>query len=1017
MLNSRKIFACLLAAILIPWMAAAQAFLQKKISGKVLDENGEPLPGVVVASADGKRGEMTDNKGQFTMTLQPSDVNVVVSSLGYVTQTVSVEGKETITVILIPDTSNSLNEVVVIGYGEVKKADLTGAVTNVKMTEIGQTPAFSIDECLQGRVAGMEVMSTSGEPGAGTSIRVRGTRSINAGNEPLVVLDGVDSGVDISGLNPEDIESISVLKDASATAIYGSRGANGVIMIKTKKGVTSKPRVQANIKFGVSQLSRKLDIMNAREFVRYYNDRVYFNKGASSGSLLQYDPTAYGKGTDWQDAITRLGTWQDYNVSVSAKDGKLDYYASLGYTDDVGIVKGSESKRFTARFNIGYQYTKWFKLSYRLQYAFKRQLPNKVNIGGTNLKNGAIYLSPLMDEHDIYNPIYENGAYVDTPIMLIENYENICDRHDRAHTILANFKLAKNLKAESRVTYSTYQRHDYKYWSSELATRKDGMGCKAERYESDNARLGWETTMTYSNNFRGGHHFDSMAGAKIARLLTVNQMRLTADGLVSDELKWNNMNGVLSKENYTATTYHEQNTRESVFARVNYNYKGRYYFTATGRFDGSSNFADNQKWGFFPSMALKWNVMKERFASSLRWMDEAAVRFSLGQSGNDAISNYSSLQYYTSTTGGYLFDGLQPASFHLSHIANPDLTWEKTVSGNVGVDLAFLRNRIKVTADLYASWTRDLLLNVKTSHVSGFDSRLQNLGRTSNKGVELTIETRNISKKYFSWTTSFTLSHNYQMVDDIGGEDYVPTLSSYGNNSYMMYGYKKGYPLNSLWGFQYAGPWRSAEERARNKITKEYASVLSQSDGIAKYVDRNHDGMISMEDIFYLGSSDPDLFGGLQNTVTWKNWTLSIYLSYSIGGKIYNYAEAFMAGGQYTNQYRYMLDAWHPVRNPDGWYPRSSTDDAFVPSTLMLHDASYLRLKTLSISRNFNFKKVKFAKGLTLSLTGENLWLWTKYNGFDPDVSSSGTSSTLRRVDMGAYPRARRVVLGASLRF
>lgn len=1005
------------ALALVFTLTGAQDFLQKRISGTVFDENGQPMPGVVVATADGRHGEVTDNNGAFTITLTPSDKSLVVSTLGYISQTVTVTDSDNIKVVLLPDLNNSLNEVVVIGYGEVKKSDLTGAVTNVRMTEISETPGFSVDQSLQGRVAGMEVMTTSGEPGAGTTIRVRGSRSINAGNEPLVVVDGVDSGVSLNDINTDDIESISVLKDASATAIYGSRGANGVIMVTTKKGVTAKPRVTVNAKFGVSQLARKLDLMNAQEFAQYYNDRVYFNRGIDSGALPYLDPTTLGKGTDWQDAITRLGTWQDYSVAVSGKDSKLDYYASVGYTRDVGIVKGSDSDRFTARLNIGYRFAKWLKLSYRLQFALNRQNPNKVNIGGTNLKNGAIYLSPLIGERDIYNPIYENGAFIDTPVMLIENSENTIKKYDRNHTLLFDFTISKEFKAQARVTYATYQRHDYKWWSSNLATRQDGMGSKAERYESDNERIAFEGTVTWAKNLRGGHHLDAMVGGKISTLLGSNQMRLTADGLVSDYLKWDNMNGVINKENYTATTYHESRVSESAFARFNYNYRERYYLTVTGRVDGASNFADNQKWGFFPSMALKWNILNEPFARGLKSVDEAAIRFSLGVSGNDSISNFASLQMYNSTTGGYLFDGTQPAAYSLGRVGNPDLTWEKTASGNLGLDLALLSNRIKLTVDGYISSTWDLLLNVKTSHVTGFDSRLQNLGRTSNKGVEVSLETRNIATRDFSWTTTLTLSHNKQMVDDIGNEEYVPVLSSYGNNSYMMYGYKSGYPLNALWGFIYAGPWHSVEEREANKVTKEYASVIAQGNGVAKYVDVNHDGMISMEDLTYLGTSDPILFGGFQNVFIYKDWKLTLYLSYSLGGKIYNYSEAFMAGGQYTNQYRYMLDAWHPVRNPDGWYPRSSTDDAFVPNTLMIHDASYLRLKTVSLARTFNFKKSKVIQGMTISLTGENLWLWTKYNGFDPDVSTSGTSSTLRRVDMGAYPRSRKVILGASFRF
>ena len=491
---------------LVSMTAFSQSFRDAQLSGRVLDEKGEPLPGALVASADAKRGAMTDVDGNFKMKLLASDKTITVSYLGYVAQTVNVSGKDVVTVVMVPDEKNSLNEAVVIGYGEVKKADLTGSVTSVKMSDVTESATLSVGQALQGRVAGVDVMSTTGEPGAGTSVRIRGTRSINASNEPLIIVDGVmDLVSNLAELNPDDIESISLLKDASSTAIYGSRGSNGVIMVKTKGGTTAKPRIKANAQFGVSHLARSLDLMNAQEFIRYRYDYYRYK---NNGSQYRYDPSEYGEGTDWQDAITRVALFQNYNVSMSGKVDKMDFYASLGYTDEQGIVKGSDHKRLTARMNFGYQIAKWLKFSYQGAYTFRRQNPNKANIGGTNIYNAAMYLSPVIGPYDEFNPLYDNGARIDTPVTSLERRTNLVDRHDLTNAITFDIKPIKGLHIKSKNTFKTYQRHDYKFWPNTLTSRLDEQGSKAERYESDNMRFMSDNTIKYDRNFSGGHHFD-----------------------------------------------------------------------------------------------------------------------------------------------------------------------------------------------------------------------------------------------------------------------------------------------------------------------------------------------------------------------------------------------------------------------------------------------------------------------------------------------------------------------------
>ena len=1014
-----KLVTVLATVLLMTDIASAQT---RKITGTVVDELGTPLIGAVVASQDGKSGAMTGNSGDFSLSVRSNDQTVSVSFLGYLTQNVNIAGKNSVRVQLLPDPNNSLNEVVVIGYGEVKKADLTGAVGNVKMSDIKEAPGLSVDQALQGRIAGVDIMSTTGEPGAATSIRIRGTRSITASNEPLIVVDGVAGAVsDLNDINSDDIESITVLKDASSTAIYGSRGSNGVVMVTTKGGFTSKPNMTFKAQFGVSQVARKLDLMNASEFIRYYNDYRYGNK--DNANVPTYDPTAYGEGTNWLDEITRIAMYQNYNYSISGKENKLHYYGALGYTNQEGVIKGSGMYRVTTRLNLAYKIFKWMTISYRGSYTYQRQNPNKASIGGTDIYNGAIYLSPLIKPEDNWNPLYENGVNINTPAKTIELNEKIVDRHTTFNTAIVEIMPIKGMVIKSHNTYMLYGRKDYTFYPSYLPAKVEGEGAEAYRYEGDAYKFSTENTITYKKKFNRGHTLDVMAGFTMSNDI-VNTLSANAKGLLVDALKWNNMNGISSKENYTISSSNTQTVRESVLARANYNDKSRYYLTFTGRYDGSSNFAENHKWGFFPSGAFKWNMKQEKFLRRAKKIDELSLRLSAGLTGNDAISTYRSLEAYSSTTGGYMFGGTQSAAYYLSRIENPDLTWEKTFLANLGIDFSILKGRLKFNLDAYHSYTTDLLLSVQTVASTGFNSRFTNLGRTTNSGVELTIDSRNIDKKNFSWSTTFTISHNRQMVDDIGNENYVATLSSWGSNSFMMYGYKKGYPLNSLWGFQYAGPWQNLEQLERNQYTQSYvSSALASESGLSsllghpKYVDQNKDGVLSEKDLVYLGNSDPVLYGGLNNTFHWKNLKFSFYFIYSLGGKIYNYSETFMGGGYSTNQYRYMLDCWHPVRNPDSMHPKAGIGYNLMPSSRQVHDASYLRLKTVSIAYTLPFKKGKTFKDMTFTLTGDNLALWTEYNGFDPDVSTSKDNSTLRRVDMGAYPKSRMVVFSVQLRY
>ena len=1005
-----------------------------KLTGTVTDENGAPVTGATVIVVGTQRGTTTSATGAYTLQVRNGEI-LEFQYLGYEKQAVSVGGQTTLDVTLQPSKAMAVDEVVVIGYGTVKKGDATGSVANIKISDVKDLPVLSVDQALQGRVAGADIMSTTGEPGATTSIRIRGTRSISASNEPLIVVDGVmDAVSDLNDLNMADIESVTILKDASSTAIYGSRGSNGVIIVTTKGGgnqTNTKPSITLKADIGFSQLPRKLDVMNATEFALYRNDFAYFStqsgyedigEGTPQSKYPFKAPFSLGKGTDWIDEITRTAPYQNYSLSISGRSKKSSYYASLGYNDSQGIIDNSGLQRITGRLNLAHQLFKWLKVGYRGSYTWRDNAQNLAEIGGTAYYRAAMYLSPHIDPQENYNPLWGNGQRINTPRATIDQNTYSIERTSLNHTAYLEVALAKGLKLRSQNSYYSFQRHTYRYYPGSLPAKNEGEGGQAYRAEFHEFSLSSENTLSYKLETKSGHNIDALAGFTAYRYKSDN-FTLSGQGYMDDDVLWNNMNAVTDKETYSAATGLTKRTKMSLLARFNYNYKQRYYLTVTGRYDGSSNFAANNKWGFFPSVALKWNAAKENFLKDVRWIDELSLRLSAGRTGNDAISAYRSLAAVGNSTSGYLMGGTQQLAVYPSRLASPDLTWETSDQYTLGADISLFDGRLNVTADAYLIKTRDLLLTVQVASQTGYTNYFANAGRTTNKGWELTVESRNIVRPKFQWSTTLTLSRNRQMVDDIASEDFVTAYSSPSSSgtTYMMYGYKKGYTLNALWGFRYGGVWHNQEEVERNKITKAYASASGNTfkPGYARYQDINHDGALNSDDLVYLGSADPDLYGGIQNTFNIHNFTFSFFFNYSIGGKIYNVAELWMGNGSpYTNQYKYMQNSWHPVRNPNSNLPMAGSYDA-LPSDRLVHDASYLRLKNISASYTFDMRKVtkNRLRDIRVSVSGENLYLWKKYNGFDPDVSTSSSNSALRRVDIGAYPKPRTIIFSLQIRY
>ena len=1018
-----------LITLILALITIIPAFAQTRtISGTVRDENGNTMPGaIIVVKTGSKTGPVsgsttTDISGKYVIECKENDF-ISAHFLGYNEYVFPVKGsKKVMDITMIPDAAK-LDDVVVIGYGSTTKADLTGSVTNVKMAEIRDEPVLSIDQALQGRVAGMVVTSTDGEPGSESVIRIRGTRSITASNDPLIIVDGVIGAVaGLGDINPQDIESISVLKDASSTAIYGAEGANGVIIITTKgSSDASEPTQNLSINFkssaGISMIPRHLDLMDAEQYGIYRNEYVQhsgtspnMNLDTPISNLSVKTPFGDGEGTNWIREVSRMAPYQNYSLSANGFQGKQKFYAALSYNDEQGVIQESGKQNFTGTLNVTNDFFKWLRIYANLRYQYRLQDNLTTSIGSGGWNYAAQYLSPLIKTSSSYNPLDASVSTIDNAVERLREYQDKTTRSMLSITFGANIKLAKDLRYRTKFNYYLFDRQRFKYYPSTLSSRTEEMGGYASRESYGERSLYFENIIEYAKKI-GHHNFDATLGQTFKNF-TSNKLTLSGEGYTVDDIKWNNMGAVLNKESYGASTETITKNKLAFFFRANYKYRSRYYLTFTGRFDGASNFAANHKWGFFPSGAFKWVIANEPWIDA-EWLDDLSVKLSLGQSGNVLGAAYRSLARMDAGSDGYPFNGSYSQWYRQARIASPNLTWETTTMGNIAIDAAFFNNRISASLELYKGVTDDLLLTVKIPQHTGYDNKYTNIGQTETQGIEFSLNTRNIVKRGFTWTSAFTISNSTSIVNDIGAESEVSSRNS-PTGGYMTVGYKVGYPVNSFWGFEYAGVWKNQEMIDRNKITHSYANdAASTKLGYPIYIDQNHDGSLDSRDIVFLGSSDPIVSGGLQNTFTIKGLSIGVFFSYALGGKVLNYSEFYMAGSRRTNQYAYMVNCWHPVKNPDSDLPRAGIYDGnSVNSSFLIHDASFFRLKTLSIGYRFNLKS-KVLRELELVCSGENLYCWSNYNGFDPDVSSGGING----YDVSAYPKPLRVVCSINLRY
>ncbi|MDR1555841.1 MAG: TonB-dependent receptor, partial [Tannerellaceae bacterium] len=965
-----------------------------------------------------------DINGQFTLEV-PENAILQVSYIGYLSKEVPVRGQSSLQIQLAEDLK-AIDEVIVIGYGSIKKSDLTGSVSSVKTTEIQQTPMVSIDQGLIGRASGVQVIQTSGMPGATASIRVRGSSSLQGGNEPLYVIDGfpVYSGAgfgntggktSLSGLstvNPSDIESIEILKDAAATAIYGARAANGVVLITTKSGKKGHDIITFESSYGLSNVSKKIELLDAQEYAVLVNE-AYTNDGLKP----YYDNEALaniaklGKGTDWQDEVFRTGVSQNYQLAFSGGDEKTQYAISGAYFNQAGILIHSDFTRYSTRLNFDRHILPNFTVGTHLSasHTINNAVPTETGAEG-GVVTGALKMNPIM-------PIYSdevNGTYsqVNTPGTLVPNpvatateqkFNNAASR--LLGDMYVQWEVIKDLKL--KVSLGT----DVLYNKANLYTpstiyQANGMAKGEIRVRKT---INWlnENTLTWDKVINQNHALNVLGGFTLQRN-NAEMVYASASNFVSDTMEDNNLGAgaVYNKPE----SENIQWSLMSYLARINYTLKDRYLFSVNARIDGSSRFGANNKYGFFPSASAGWRISEESFMESVKdVLPNLKLRGSYGFTGNTEIGVYGSLATLESSSwviGNQLVSGFFP-----NKIPNPDLRWERTGQLDLGIDIGLFDNRLRLTADYYRKETTDLLYDVAIPAVSGYQTMLKNIGSLENSGYEFSIESDNLNGA-FRWNTAFNISFNRNKVLELGGEEYKEMDIS---DDHLKTGSVRrlivGEPIGIFYGYRFDGIFQNEEE-----TKQQTASASPIGVGLRRYKDLNGDNKVdATNDREILGDANPDFFGGLANNFSWKGIELNVFFQYAYGNEIFNYNAVELetpTGGQ--NAYKELLNRWTPT-NPSNIYPKASTNRNVLISDRFIEDGSYLKLKTVSLSYGFPDIKMKHIQGLRIYITGQNLLTWTTYRGYDPEVSYRGASTLESGEDFGGYPQSRTFMLGIKL--
>ena len=951
----------------------------KTIKGVINDEQGETIIGASVIIKGEDTGTTSDMDGRFTLEA-PEGAILVISYIGYHTQEVKVRKRSLLRVVLKED-NQLLDEVVVVGYGTVKKSDLTGAVSGVSNRQYKNQPVQRVENILQGRTPGVEVTATSGMPGASMKVRVRGTTSINKSSDPLYVIDGIISSSGLDGINPSDIQSMEILKDASSTAIYGSRGSNGVILITTKQGSEGKAQVTFDASIGLSTVRKQYDLLNAYEYATALNDI----RGSSTISAEDLEAYKNGtKGINWTDLLTRTGITQDYRLAISGGTEKVKYLISGNVLDQEAITIMSDYKRYGIRANIDSEVKPWLTISAKLNASSL----HKHNEGGANWLHVTNF-SPTMELKDP-----ETGVYNTDPYNMIGSspYGEMIVNNSDSYSYNLNANLTLLFKIMKGLTLSVQGGYDYDNSPSySFRSKLDSPGAINSASNTNALHNYWQNTnnLTWQKQF-GDHSFTAMGVWEISRSWD-SQLKGTGSNLNNESVGYWNLGNAAIRD---ASNSYTEFSLASGIVRANYDYKKRYFITAALRADGSSKFQGDNKWGYFPSAAVAWDIAQESFMSNQHVLDQLKLRASFGVTGNQDIAAYSTLGMLSGASYGW---GTSTSStgYWGYQFATPGITWEKTYQYDLGLDMSI--GGFNITVDWFKKQTKDLLFQKQVPKYNGGGTYWVNQGKLNNTGVELSLTTFPV-KGAVTWETSLNASYVKNEVADLAGDDFVLTAnySDLGGPLQIM---KPGYPMGSFYVYQ----WKGFDDKGANLYQKADGSLTTNP---------------TSDDLVVKGQASPKWTVGWNNTVTWKNWTLNVFFNAATGYDRLNISRFMAASMTGVSRFITLRDAYfkgwdHVANKADALYPSLTNTDnkSYANSDFWLEDASFIKLKNISLSYRIPRRVLKFAS-VQLSVSAQDLFTITRYKGMDPEVYTSYDG-----LDYGAYPIPRTITFGAKIRF
>ena len=984
---------------------------QEKVTGIVTDVKGEPVIGANVSVVGKSIGTITDIDGKFA--IQASQGNTLqISFIGYKAQTTKVTGKHI--AIVLQEDMEMLDEVVVIGYGTVKKSDLTGSVSSISQKNIKDQPMTRLDQALSGRIPGVVVITNSGAPEQSTQIRIRGANSIYGGNSPLYIVDGVPNTDLFNNLAPNDIQSIEVLKDASATAIYGSRGANGVILVTTKRGAEGKTNIHLETEQSISTIAKKLDLLSASEYAEFYNE-YRREKGATQDFFSQDEINQWKKngGTDWQDLMFRTAHTQNYKLSISGGIPKLQYLVSMNMMDIEGILKESKSQKFSLRSNITADVTNWLKMNLDMNAVRRKTNKNGPRGGVGTIIADAITNSPTLKLKD------EEGNWLRDNINSTKDnpYGRLTQDLDESYTnyLAANLQFMVQLpvKGLSMNFQGAAHYKDYKNrWMKSNANDLRAQNNSANNNQNDSFDWYNVNQINYVREWKD-HKLNLMGAMELSQSTTTGLSNEVAN-LRTESVEFWNLS--LGNMNLFSNSF-SRSSLVSFMGRAMYQFKDRYLLTATIRRDGSSKFQGKNKWGNFPSVAVAWRMSEESFIKNLNIFDVLKLRMSWGNTGNQAIGAYSTLGLLAESKYGWGGTSDYPG-YGVSGPATPNLTWEKTTQYDLGLDMAFANNRILANIDVYQKNTTGLLLKKPIPYYDGGGTTWVNLGEVKNRGLEFSLTGIPIQSKNLVWESTFNVSYSKNEVVSLGDETRLHPGTKLDQASLNTAVLQVGKPLGSIYGYIWEGLWRTDEA--------DEAAKWGQKPGDNKFKEKNVNYKLESDDADIIGQAFPDVILGWSNTIKWKNLDFNLFFQGSLGANRLNLSRYLTNEGISDSRFITSKEGYYNRWTPENQNtkipnPFSSTINSRFETAQYLEKADYLRLKNVSIAYTIPRAKTKFAD-VRISLSAQNLFTITSYTGYDPegtmDITSNGGNSDINAgVDGGSYPLPRTFTLGLGFSF